>query len=283
MPGSCEGRDRKGQRLCPLMEETRVGYGRQSQAPDRTTSIQVNATRAGLGDQQQHKDLGTPGRFSRRLQLDPGLEPPTSWSLLPLYGPYNYLRAALAKSPGLEAIYLKVRGNAVDLVGNMLVREVRELTAAWLFARSTSASVRSALMSSAPARFDSTSSAFVRFVRQRRPRVSFAQESWAPVRSALLKSASVRLATRSLALFKSAPVRLGPLKSARLRSAPARFENERSPRLMPARVGRRPRIVRAALTSTLGPDGQEAPGGAPCGFSNLGGELRRQVSPPTRN
>jgi hypothetical protein len=26
MPGSCEGRDRKGQRLCPLMEGTRVGY-----------------------------------------------------------------------------------------------------------------------------------------------------------------------------------------------------------------------------------------------------------------
>jgi hypothetical protein len=29
----------------------------------------------------------TRSRFSRRLQLDPGLEPPTSWSLLPLYGP----------------------------------------------------------------------------------------------------------------------------------------------------------------------------------------------------
>jgi len=114
----------------------RPPWVRLSRPPLRPLStkalIQVNATRAGLGDQQQHKDLGTLGRFSRRLQLDPGLEPPTSWSLLPLYGPYNYLRAALAKSPGLEAIYLKVRGNAVDLVGNMLVREVRELTAAWL-------------------------------------------------------------------------------------------------------------------------------------------------------
>jgi hypothetical protein len=26
MPGSCDGRDRKGQRLWPLMEVTRVGY-----------------------------------------------------------------------------------------------------------------------------------------------------------------------------------------------------------------------------------------------------------------
>ena len=46
-------------------------------------SIQVNATRAGLGDRQQHKDLGTAGTFSRRLQLGPGLVPPSSWSLSP--------------------------------------------------------------------------------------------------------------------------------------------------------------------------------------------------------
>jgi hypothetical protein len=43
------------------------------------------------------KDLGTPGRFSRRLQLDPGLEPPTSWKPLPLYGPYEPLARGIAE------------------------------------------------------------------------------------------------------------------------------------------------------------------------------------------
>ena len=33
------------------------------------------------------------GRFSRRLQLGPGLEPPASWSLSPCCGPKFYLRA----------------------------------------------------------------------------------------------------------------------------------------------------------------------------------------------
>jgi hypothetical protein len=39
------------------------------------------------------------GRFSRRLQLDPGLTPPTSWSL-PRAGPTIQQRADLVKSPG---------------------------------------------------------------------------------------------------------------------------------------------------------------------------------------
>jgi hypothetical protein len=33
---------------------------------------------------QQTKDLGTRDMFSRRLQLAPGLVPPTSWSLSPV-------------------------------------------------------------------------------------------------------------------------------------------------------------------------------------------------------
>ena len=52
-------------------------------------SIQVNATHGTWGHQhlRAQKDLGTPDRFSRRLQLDPGLVPPTSWSLSPCIGP----------------------------------------------------------------------------------------------------------------------------------------------------------------------------------------------------
>ena len=53
----------------------------------RKPRYRSTSTRAGLGDQQQHKDLGTPGTFSRRLQLGPGLVPPSSWSLSPCYGP----------------------------------------------------------------------------------------------------------------------------------------------------------------------------------------------------
>jgi hypothetical protein len=41
------------------------------------------------------------------------------------------LRAALAKSPGLEAIYLKVRGNAVNLVGRIPRNLQRNLLAGW--------------------------------------------------------------------------------------------------------------------------------------------------------
>src|SRR5207249_1120141 len=64
-------------------------------------SIQVNATRAGWGDQQQHNVLDTPGRFSRRLQLAPGLEPPTSWSLSPVATrPKLQQRTQLSISPG---------------------------------------------------------------------------------------------------------------------------------------------------------------------------------------
>ena len=54
------------------------------------------------------------GRFSRRLQLDPGLMPPTSWNLTPCIDPLH-CRADLAKSPGAGAIYLTLRGNAVTL------------------------------------------------------------------------------------------------------------------------------------------------------------------------
>jgi hypothetical protein len=49
------------------------------------------------------------GRFSRRLQLDPGLMPPTSWNLTPCIDPLH-CRADLAKSPGAGAIYLTLRG-----------------------------------------------------------------------------------------------------------------------------------------------------------------------------
>ena len=52
--------------------------------------------------------LGTQaGKFSRRLQLAPGLVPPSSWSLSPCIGPEIHWRAKLLKSPGAEAIYLR--------------------------------------------------------------------------------------------------------------------------------------------------------------------------------
>ena len=57
---------------------------------------------------EQRKDLGTRGTFSRRLQLDPGLVPPTSWSLSPCTGPEIQSRAEWLKSPGLDAIYLRL-------------------------------------------------------------------------------------------------------------------------------------------------------------------------------
>jgi hypothetical protein len=41
------------------------------------------------------------GMFSRRLQLAPGLEPPTSWSSSPVTTPNIYGRAESLKSPGL--------------------------------------------------------------------------------------------------------------------------------------------------------------------------------------
>ena len=71
-------------------------------------SIQVNATRAGWRGPASKKVLGTPGRFSRRLQLDPGLVPPTSWSPSPCVGPKIYWRAESLKSPGPEGICLEV-------------------------------------------------------------------------------------------------------------------------------------------------------------------------------
>ena len=61
------------------------------------------------------KDLGTSARFSRRLQLDPGLEPPTSWSLSPCTGPEIHWRAESLKSPDLDAIYPMPRGSARNL------------------------------------------------------------------------------------------------------------------------------------------------------------------------
>jgi hypothetical protein len=46
--------------------------------------------------------------FSRRLQLAPGLVPPTSWSPSPCVGPKIYWRAESLKSPGPEGICLEV-------------------------------------------------------------------------------------------------------------------------------------------------------------------------------
>jgi hypothetical protein len=78
-------------------------------------SIQVNANRAGWRGQQQKQDLRTQGRFSRRLQLDPGLTPPTSWSLSPCTGPRIHWRAKLVDCPGLGAIYLNLARSPVNL------------------------------------------------------------------------------------------------------------------------------------------------------------------------
>jgi hypothetical protein len=57
----------------------------------------------------------TQGRFSRRLQLDPGLTPPTSWSLSPCTGPRIHWRAKLVDCPGLGAIYLNLARSPVNL------------------------------------------------------------------------------------------------------------------------------------------------------------------------
>ena len=67
------------------------------------------------GGRQQKKDLGTRGRFSRRLQLAPGLVPPSSWSLSPCFGPATYLRAESLKSPAPDAICLRLLGSTRNL------------------------------------------------------------------------------------------------------------------------------------------------------------------------
>ena len=54
----------------------------------------------------EERRLRPAGSFSRRLQLGPGLKPPSSWSLSPASTPNIYGRAESLKSPGLEAIYL---------------------------------------------------------------------------------------------------------------------------------------------------------------------------------
>lgn len=53
--------------------------------------------------------------FSRRLQLAPGLVPPSSWSLSPCIGPEIHWRAKVAKSPGPGAIYLQSARSARNL------------------------------------------------------------------------------------------------------------------------------------------------------------------------
>jgi hypothetical protein len=63
----------------------------------------------------RRKDLGTRDRFSRRLQLGPGLVPPSSWSLPPCNGPEIHWRAKLLKSPGPGGIYLILVRSAATL------------------------------------------------------------------------------------------------------------------------------------------------------------------------
>jgi len=60
------------------------------------------------------------GRFGRRLQLDPGLVPPASWSHSPA-SPLLNCRADLAKSPGSGAIYLKQIRSARNLAIYVLI------------------------------------------------------------------------------------------------------------------------------------------------------------------
>ena len=55
------------------------------------------------------------GRFSRRLQLDPGLVPPTRWSPSPVTTPEVHSRAESLKSPGPSAIYLRPPGSTRNL------------------------------------------------------------------------------------------------------------------------------------------------------------------------
>jgi hypothetical protein len=62
------------------------------------------------------------GRFSRRLQLAPGLVPPPSWSLSPCTGPEIHWRARLIESPDSGAIYLTLMRSAVNLRVTVLSR-----------------------------------------------------------------------------------------------------------------------------------------------------------------
>ena len=55
------------------------------------------------------------GRFTGRLQLAPGLVPPTSWSFPRCGHPKIYCRAESLKSPGLDAIYLKLVRSIANL------------------------------------------------------------------------------------------------------------------------------------------------------------------------
>jgi hypothetical protein len=65
--------------------------------------------------------LRTTGKFSRRLQLAPGLMPPTSWSLSPCIGPEIYWRVESFRSPAVGAIYLMPPASA----RNFAVMKVR--------------------------------------------------------------------------------------------------------------------------------------------------------------
>ena len=64
---------------------------------------------------RKDKDYAQAGSFSRRLQLDPGLVPPTSSSPSPATIPKVHSRAESLKSPGPDAIYLMPGGSTRNL------------------------------------------------------------------------------------------------------------------------------------------------------------------------
>ena len=69
------------------------------------------------------------GRFSRRLQLGPGLEPPASWSLSPCCGPKFYLRADgrdTSRGPSFEFTAWS-SSVAIELMYPMFKRDVWDL------------------------------------------------------------------------------------------------------------------------------------------------------------
>jgi hypothetical protein len=62
--------------------------------------VHVPAVPRGPAKRTRKRIYAQQGRFSRRLQLAPGLVPPTSWSLSPCTGPEIHWRAKSLKSPG---------------------------------------------------------------------------------------------------------------------------------------------------------------------------------------
>ena len=89
--------------------------------PGRRTNVASYSKRLLPGGRKRSFGWAIGSRFSRRLQLAPGLMPPTSWSLSPCIGPEIYWRAESFRSPAVGAIYLMPPASA----RNFAVMKVR--------------------------------------------------------------------------------------------------------------------------------------------------------------